>query len=162
MNKKVIISLIIVTTIGLFFYLFVSSKLERKPDVSALQKDLNSSLARTRAEAAYKLGSLHDSQFIPLLEKHIDDPDERVRYQVVVSLANLGSPSGYQELINLLTSRDIPFSEKANISENAKGLLFMHHETAFPFLIKNLNNEKFSNRVKEFDILKQISRFRSR
>lgn len=66
-----------------------------QPFLSADRTDLKST-------AAYVLGVLGSSQSIEVLKKALTDPYRDVRWNAALSLARLGSDSGFQELATML------------------------------------------------------------
>jgi HEAT repeat protein len=62
-------------------------------------EDLRSPDPRRRAEAAEALGKLNDSQHIPALRPLVQDPDRKVRAEVVAAIVAIGTQHSLEPLI---------------------------------------------------------------
>ncbi|HUO09052.1 MAG TPA: HEAT repeat domain-containing protein [Phycisphaerae bacterium] len=74
-------------------------------NMSELARTLSSSDPATRANTALVLGMMGDPSAIPLLKSHIQEPDNRVRFEITAALARLGDVHAQRSIIALAISK---------------------------------------------------------
>lgn len=77
-----------------------------EPAVPSLVESLRAAHPKSRSNAAYVLGEIHDRRVIPALRRGLNDSAPDVAYEVAASLLVLGDWSGIPILIDALEDED--------------------------------------------------------
>ena len=108
-----------------------------------------------RKMAAYALGNLDAPEAVPALEPLLNDLARDVRWNAALSLARLGSPAGYGEIVKMLdrealrSYHQVPAGQIEEIMINAVRGLALLKEPGIPLLLADLSNRDPSLKVRQ-------------